>query len=428
MPTRPSTPSSRKDKYFSAWATVVVPMSTLAATPILLDRLGADGLGLVFVALALSRIAASLDLGTGGLAIPRSADLLRGEPNAIWSYLGRAIARLSIVTAVLVAATIAAVAAGVRLLDADGGSTTALLLSACVAALALQMFTLVNAVLYAASEFRALAAFATVGALAYLLAIVLLVGNGDETLVLIVTAVQYVLVAGLGVARIRSLRRPLDALDPLEHGPTAPGITSVPMQVIALGGVVVWQAPTLIASVLLDPTGVTSVGIGQQYASVVRLAGLSFAGFLLSRIALAGDTVAKRRRADALNRRWLLLCAAGTTVAVAVTPVALPVWLGDVPSGGIGGSALAAFASAMVISSLVGVAFLRNTGQLGPELRFVVALLGSTLVATPIAMRFQTPTGVWAAFAVSYSVVGVAFSTWTTRLLRTPAPRTGAIP
>ena len=390
----------------SVISSLVLPASTLLMAPVILSRLGAKEAAGVFVALAASRVVASADLGIVGLAIPRAAEIA-DDPDRTWRFLMRSIARLAGIAAVLAAVALAAVAAGVRLPGTGDAADSALLLGgAAVVSLTFQAMMLANSVLYATRRFAVLAWASAIGAVVYIAAILLGLEQGRAWMVIAAVVAQNLAVFLLGVAAVvlgagrgpRAEGR-LSTLD--DDGVGAEGrLVSGPMQFIGAGSVVTGQAPTIIAAFVLDPVAVAAVGVAQQVGTLVRLGGVSLAGYFLATLSHIRDRAERRQRALWLHRRWVAACWAGGLAVAAVAPVAVDLWLGtSMPAGAGSAGAFAALAGAGVVSTLVVTSYQRTISELVPEVLFVTALVLGLVPMTVVGAVAGTASTLWATAA-----------------------------
>lgn len=406
----------RSSAALSAWSSLVLPGTTLASIPLLRSSLGDAGLATVLVAWSIARVLVALDLGLLGLVVPNAVESAARGQSHLRHYIIRAVRTLGTLAGAFALIGLLVMSVGVELPGTDGtGNNIRLILLTVAMAFSLQMMTLINGILFGMQRYGVVAVSATIGGGFFLGAIAALVGAGDSSLVVLITAAQYVIVAVVGLFALRHSLGP----DDTESDFTGVPVRNWRMQGIGVGGILAGQGPTLAASLFLSPVGIVAVGVGQQYGSVVRLGGLSLGNFFVSRFsnAAAHERVDQVRRAA---RAWIPASLIGGALLAVAAPLLVRLWLGadGTSTAIIVCSSAAALANASIVSTLVGTSHMRSVRRLKPENGLVLGAFGAVCLTLLAAAIWREPAPLWIVAAVATIVNSLSFNVWAARDLR----------
>lgn len=399
--------------------------AALLATPLILDHVGRDGYGVWTLAMALVIYLGIVEAGMAPAA-QRFVALARGAGDharaarVFWSTLGfyllLGLAGLALLE--LLAPAIA------RLFDLTPELEDEAIGLLRIVGLALPLGLLVAAlanVLQGFERFTAVALTAALGSLAYLGALLALIG-ADASL------------SGLGWAVIAQqtvlvLARAGLVLDILR---TRPGLVSrgearamaamsARLQVSVASLIVNGQSDRVVAGLVAPPATVGQVGIAAQVAEAGRLLAAAPLVPATNRFAALRGTGDERGLHEAFARAevaWVTVVLGAVAVGTACAAQFVRGWLGE------GYGEAEAFATMLVgaygVNLLVGMrtAYLRATGRVGLESRAGVVLMGLNLGCTvPLAVAFGAA-GVVAGTLVAY----LAGTAWFVRRFAAAAP------
>lgn len=304
--------------------------------------------------------------------------------------------------------------------DLESQATDLLRVVALAIPLGLLMAALTNA-LQGAERFTAVSVTAATGSLAYLAALLALIGRdvslaGLGWAVVAQQAVLVVLRAGLlaGMARARpGLVSRAEAREMLSM--------SARLQVSVASLIVNGQSDRVVTGLVSPPVTVAQVSVAAQVAEAGRLiaaAPLVPASNRFAALEGAGRRDELQRSFAAVDRAWLTLVSGAVAIGALCAVPLVEAWLGT------GFRQAGVFAAALVVaygSNLVfgvRIALLRSLGSPGLESRTGLVLMGLNLLFTvPLAVAFQAG-GVVAGTLLAY----LAGAAWFVRRFDAAAP------
>jgi len=322
---------------FNGLAQVAPMIATLALTPLLIDRLGADRFGIWSLALIVIGTLTSLDGGVSAslarffaihAARDDRADAARVLLGSILLFLG-----LGVVLALVAFALAPTFVDLVHIPDSLKSEATTLFRWLPLVVTVALMADATAALLQGNGQFRefAVATFVSVGV--YAAAVVLLVRPGPHLQALVAAAVlRYVVMAVCGLVLARAhltLRRPLL---PSWLTVREVGAYSSRMQLAAMSGFVNAELDGFVIAAVAPVRYVGLYSIGLQAASAARSVPLYAFSPLLTRLTM---TFRREGRAAAggefrkLERIWLPSVLGYGVVALGAIGFAVTVWLGD---------------------------------------------------------------------------------------------------
>lgn len=254
-------------------------------------------------------------------------------------------------------------------------------------------------------RFAAVAVTGVIGAVAFLVAIVLLVEENDLVALAQALAIQQLVLVICRLAALRDVASPRGLADRATLRQLV-GF-SARLQATVFAELINWQSDKLVVAAVSNATTLGQLGIGAQLADGGRLlsgAALSPITASLAHTAGTGDDAALRRDYLRLHRIWTL-GVGGTAVLLAANAHPLiEAWLGDgYQDAGTFGTLLIA-GSAFGLLTGTGIAYMRAVGRPSLEARFGVAVVGLNLLFTiPLALAlgpFGVVSGTIAAYAL----------------------------
>jgi O-antigen/teichoic acid export membrane protein len=381
---------------FNGVAQVAPILVALATTPVLVHRLGADRFGIWSLALIALSTLTSLDGGvSASLARFFAIYAARSERSDTGRLLLGAFVLFVVLGVVMTAAAFALAPALVPLLhipkQLESEAIWAFRWLPGLAVLGLASDA-VAALLQGNGQFRGLAGATTISAVAFLVAVLVLV-HGRSTLepVFVAMALRYAAMAvfGLLLARGRlSLGRPRL---PSRATVREVGSYASRMQLAALSGFVNAELDGFVIAAVSPVRYVGLYGIGLQAASAARSVPLYAFSPLLTRL----TTTFRRDGRDAaaeefalLEQRWLPSVLGFGVVAVAAVAFSVPIWLGH--GYGLSGATAAILLSGFVVHvgyTGLRTCYVRAIGRPGLEARYSTAwTVCNAILTVPLAL------------------------------------------
>jgi O-antigen/teichoic acid export membrane protein len=369
-----------------------VVATSLVAVPLILDAVGTAGYGVWTLGLAIILYAGILETGLGP-AVQRFTAFARGrEDHEALERLAFTTVALYALSGIVLGLLLAAIAPLlVDLFDlpprlrADG--TTMFRILGGALALALLAAGTGN-LAQGLERFGLLAASATAGALAFLIAVFALAdSHGLPGLAVASCIGQAVTLLVRAVALATAFARP--RVMQRHELRTLVGF-SARLQVTAFSELVNWQSDKLVVGIVATPYTVGQLGIGAQFADGGRLlagAALSPVHSAFALAAGAGDELGLKQRFAELHRLWVLGVLGSAVIGAASLPALIDAWLGNgYNEAALLGAGLA-LAAAAGLSTGTGVAYLRAIGQPGLEARMGPLIVAANLALTiPLAL------------------------------------------
>ncbi|MBU3674025.1 MAG: hypothetical protein FGM34_03080 [Solirubrobacteraceae bacterium] len=397
----------------------------LISTPLIIDHVGRSGYGVWAVAMAVVVYLGILEAGFAPVAQRRVAAALGSDDRAgavrvFWSTLIFYLA-LGVLAAAVVFLLAPVVAA---LFDFPGDLETQavelLRIVALAIPLGLLMAALTNA-LQGAERFSAVAVTALMGALAYLVALALLVRSGSSLSQLgwAVIAQLVVLIVARGALILElALSRPgvvsrAEAREMLSM--------SARLQVSVASLIVNGQSDRVVTGLVAPPATVAQVSIAAQVAEAGRLMAAAPLAPVTNRFS-ALEGAQERERLESLfgevDRQWVSLVTGAVAIGALCAVPLVEAWLGRgfLEAGLFAAALVIAYGSSIVFG--VRIALLRALGRPGLESRTGLVLMALNLVFTvPLAILLDAP-GVVAGTLLAY----LAGAAWFVRRFQAAAP------
>ena len=292
--------------------------------------------------------------------------------------------------------------------------------------LGLAMAALAN-LLQGQGRFSAIAVTAAFGSVAYLAAIVFLVGSG-ATLAQLGWAVivqQLVLLLSRAVLAAGSLRQRPGFVT--GQGAGAISGLSPRLQLSVASLIINGQSDRVVAGLVASPAVVAEVGIASQLAESGRLVAAAPLVPIFSRFASLqepADEASLLRVFARVDRLWITAAIGATLIGTAAAPSLISGWLGS--GFGLAGAFAAMLVAAYGSNLLFGVriSYLRACGSASLEARLATLLIALNLAFTvPLAIAFGA-TGVVAGTLIAYLIAGV----WFAARFRRYAPEAARVP
>ena len=403
---------------FNGLAQIAPIVASLAITPVLIDRLGADRFGIWSLALIILSTLVSLDAGvSASLGRYFAAHAARNERvEAGRMLVGSLVFFLLLgVVATLVAYVLAPVLVGVFNVPADLESEAIWALRwlppLAVVALAGNASA---ALLQGNGMFRELALATATSAGVFVVAVVVLVNPGaDLPQLFVAAAMRYAVIAVGGVILARKhivIRRPLlPSLSTLREL----GRYSTRMQLVAMTGFVNAELDGFVIAAVAPVRYVGLYSIGLQAASAARSVPLYAFSPLLTRLTTTFRSEGRQAAAvefDYLERRWLPSVLGYGVLALSAIGFSVTIWLGDdyVLSGVV---AVVLLTGYIVHVGLTGMrtCYVRAIGRPGLEARYsTVWTVCNAALTIPLAL-VAGMVGVVSATAATGIVASVYF-------------------
>jgi O-antigen/teichoic acid export membrane protein len=403
---------------FNGLAQLAPVLVVLGLTPLLLDRLGLDRFGLWSLTLVALNTLRLLD---GGIAASMARFFAVHAARDDRAEAGRLLLAALLVLALLGAALTAVafqiapwivglldVPAG---LEADGAAL--LRWTPALAALALMAET-AAALLVGNGRFQALAGAMWSSAIAYAVAIVVVVQpDAALELLALASAARYGVLLGASLA--------LGARHVAFGWPLLPSLASARevgayasrMQLSALTGFVNTEFDALVIAALLPVRYVGLYQIGLQVASAVRSPPLYAFAPLLTRLTMLfrrEGREATRAEFERLERRWLPAVSGYGLVGIAAVGFSVTIWLGDryALSGGVAVLLLTGYTVHVALTGMR-TCYVRAVGRPGLETRCSAMWTALNLMLTVPLGLLAGVLGVVAATAAGGIVASVYF-------------------
>ena len=403
---------------------VVVVGTSLAAVPLLIDRLGLAGFGLWTLAQTIVLYVTTAEVGFGP-ALARYASVHATDPDRPRQVLGAAFA--------LYTAAGLLVVAGCQLLAdplVDAFSVPPALHSDAVAtvgivgwvALVALLAAALGHVLYGLERFAAFTWTNMVGSLTFLVAIVALMRGGGR-----LQDAAYSALAQWSVVALLRLWPLRDVV--FSRGPRVPGRAllrdlfgfSLRLQGAVLAGLLNTQTDRVVIGAVAKPTTVGQVSIATQMADAGRVLAWAALNPMISRMAVTFGAEGEGALTELLQRQrrlWTVGLVGGIAVAVGAARPTIQAWLGD------GYDQAALFAVLLIAGYGIGLipypafAYLRAKGNPAIEGVFGVVTVALNLVGTIVLALTVGAVGVVTATLVAY----LAATVWVMRRLRGRVP------
>lgn len=393
--------------------------TSLVSVPLIIDSVGIEGYGVWAIALTVILYVTVADAGVGPavqrfVAVARGGDDEAGIARILWS----ALALYALAGGAAILAAYLAAPSLVDLFDVPGDlrsdAETTFRLVGPIALLGLLQASFGN-VQQGLERFVAFAATTAVASVAYLAAVIAVLGSGGG-----LSELAY---ATLGQQALLIVLRGWTVRDVLASGRprlVGPGERRAligfawRLQASVASTVVNTQTDKVVVGVVASPATVGQIGVAAQIAEAGRLVTGAALSPLTSRMAQefgTGDSDRLRALSARLDRLWLLAVGGGTVIGVAALQPLIESWLGEGHGDAVFFGVFLVLAYGINMSTGAGAAYLRAVGRPGLEARYNLLMIGLNLVLTVALGLIAGAEGVVIATFATYALATAWFFT-----------------